>query len=219
MSRAHEDLFDRKLKSLAGQRVKHYLFDGIRAMNTLAIPWHALKCRAGTFTHKKINLGCGATYLPGWINVDGNPFRKKDLWLDLRLRWPFRNDSVDGLVAAHVIEHLFDEELDHFFVEAKRVLKEGAFVHIEVPSLELLVQNYLSNKDGIYFNELVHWHGAHHQVFDSQRLKTMLSTFGFQNSASHLGRKQSSYLNQLELDEICLRPEETLTVEAVKGTL
>jgi predicted SAM-dependent methyltransferase len=112
------------------------------------MPVHLIKRVLKIFNDKKINMGCGATYLTGWINIDGNPFRKKDLWLDLRRKWPFRSETISGFVAAHVIEHLYDEELRHFFSELKRVLKKGAFVHIEVPSLELLIEHYSKDRNG-----------------------------------------------------------------------
>ena len=172
---------------------------------------------SGTFRNKKLNLGCGPTYVAGWVNVDGNPFRKKDLWLDVRMNWPFENGSIDGIVAAHIIEHLFDEELEHFFKEVQRVIKKGGFLHIEVPSLELLVERYQQHQNAERFNEIAHWHGAHHQLFDNIRLRSLLEAHGFSEIDYSLAKKSSRFLSEPELEEICLRPDETLTVEGVRN--
>ena len=211
-----QELFDKHIKDLVSQRVKHYLFDIIYFINLFSKPIHFLKKKLKFFRNKKINMGCGATYLYGWINIDGNPFRKKDMWLDLRSKWPFDNETISGFVAAHVIEHLYDEELEHFGRELNRVLRKGAFVHIEVPSLEILIKKYLIDVDGKEFNKTCFWYGAHHQIFDGNRLSHYLSKFGFKVEFLELAIKKSKYLTPTELDKICLRPEESLLIEAVK---
>ena len=43
----------------------------------------------------RLHLGCGDKYLLSFINIDANPFRKVDLWLDLRNPLPFPNLSAD----------------------------------------------------------------------------------------------------------------------------
>src|SRR5271167_2164405 len=40
-----------------------------------------------------LHLGCGTRYLPGFLNIDGNPFHKIDLWLDVRNGLTFRSNS------------------------------------------------------------------------------------------------------------------------------
>jgi len=205
------DYFDKKVKSFFTQRIKHYFFDIIYFINILAKPFHYLKR-----SFKIINMGCGATYIEGWINVDGNPLRKKDLWLDARSRWPFSDETINGLVASHIIEHLYDEELSFFFSELKRVIKKDGFVHLEVPSLEILIENYQRNNNGAMFNEVCFWHGAHRQVFDFGRLQHLLLNAGFEIKFHVSGEKKSFFLNKIEIDEICLRPEQSLIVEAIK---
>jgi hypothetical protein len=43
---------------------------------------------------RHLHLGCGPKYLPGFLNIDGNPFNKIDLWLDVRNGLPFPSNSV-----------------------------------------------------------------------------------------------------------------------------
>src|SRR5262249_2199557 len=70
-----------------------------------------------------LHLGCGTKYLPGFVNIDANPFHKIDLWLDLRCGLPFRDRTVDSIYSTHTIEHLYPDELQALFLESARVLK------------------------------------------------------------------------------------------------
>ena len=47
----------------------------------------------------RLHLGCGKGYinLPGYVNIDINPFNRKDIWLDVRFGLPFPDRSVDGI--------------------------------------------------------------------------------------------------------------------------
>jgi len=49
---------------------------------------------------------------------------------DLNDRWPFTEESVDGIVANHVIEHL---DASHVFEEAGRVLCDDGWFELTVP--------------------------------------------------------------------------------------
>ena len=193
MDNFRQDFFDKNIKYLAGQRLKIYLYDFIFVLNMFALPVHFIKKKMGILSDRNVNLGCGATYLKGWFNVDGNPLRKKDLWLDLRRKWPFPNNSINGLIGAHLIEHFFDDELEHFFLEARRILKPGAFIRLEVPSLELLVKKYNKDGDAEYLNEKAFWQGAHRQIFDYGRLKSLLLEHDFRDITHYVGEKRSGY--------------------------
>ncbi len=56
-------------------------------------------------TDLRLNLGCGAKHLEGYVNVDkfGNP----DLLFDLEtFPYPWSNNSVTEIEMHHVLEHL-----------------------------------------------------------------------------------------------------------------
>jgi predicted SAM-dependent methyltransferase len=91
---------------------------------------------AGHYLH----LGCGATYIPGMINIDGNRMRKMDAWLDLRNRLPFANESAAFIYCSHTIEHLFPDEAMRLLGEMRRVIKSDGIVRIAVPCLEHALQ-------------------------------------------------------------------------------
>jgi predicted SAM-dependent methyltransferase len=83
-----------------------------------------------------LHLGCGDTYIPGMINIDGNIFRKKELWLDLRNRLPFPDKSASFVYSSDVLEHLFPWESLFVLKEIRRVLRPEGIARISVPSME-----------------------------------------------------------------------------------
>ena len=85
----------------------------------------------------KLNLGCGKKILPGYVNVDfPNNWsgKKPDLECDIRVL-PYGNDTVDEVMAIHVIEHFYLWEVPEILKEWARVLKPGGQLILECPSL------------------------------------------------------------------------------------
>lgn len=82
----------------------------------------------------RLNLGCGPRKLPGYVNVDLQPEVAPDVQLDIgRDPWPWDDNSVDGALASHIMEHLPGEAFFHFLRELYRVCKNGAEVTVVVP--------------------------------------------------------------------------------------
>lgn len=80
-----------------------------------------------------LNLGCGASKLPGFVNVDivgGDGVQVADL----RQPWPWLDDTVDYVYASHVIEHLPDKI--QTMNELWRVLQPLGSALIHVPTTE-----------------------------------------------------------------------------------
>jgi SAM-dependent methyltransferase len=79
----------------------------------------------------KIHLGCGVDKKEGYLNCDISPLVKPDLVIDLERNLPFKDDSVDEVVANHVMEHI------HNFVplmhELWRVSKKDTLIYIRTP--------------------------------------------------------------------------------------
>jgi ubiquinone/menaquinone biosynthesis C-methylase UbiE len=76
---------------------------------------------------KKVQFGCGQNKLKGWENYDMD--------VDIREPLPFEDNSIDFIYAEHVIEHVEIEHAVNFFIECKRVLKDGGVARYIVPSI------------------------------------------------------------------------------------
>lgn len=81
----------------------------------------------------KISLGAGDYRIDGFINCDFDPNTNPDLIFDLEKDiFPFPDNSVDVVLASHVLEHLGDGYF-HCLKEIYRICKHNATVHIYVP--------------------------------------------------------------------------------------
>jgi len=83
-----------------------------------------------------VHLGCGFKYIDGMINVDGNLFRKVDVWADLRNPLPFPTASCRLVYSSHTIEHLVPDEAKSLLREIRRVLADDGVARIAVPCME-----------------------------------------------------------------------------------
>lgn len=83
---------------------------------------------------KKINLGCGHKYLDGFINCDISAKVKTDIQFDLEQpNWPFEDNSIDVIVAHHVLEHLSKSGYKNAWKEMYRICKHDAVLEITFP--------------------------------------------------------------------------------------
>lgn len=84
----------------------------------------------------KLNLGCGQNRMAGYVNTDRQPAAEPDVVMDLEeFPWPFDDDSVEEVVADHVLEHT-GRDPDVFIgimQELYRVCRGGATIRIAVP--------------------------------------------------------------------------------------
>ena len=91
-----------------------------------------------------VNMGCGATWHPDWINLDVRPVSPQVRRWDVQQGLPFEDGQVDACYASHVLEHLTREQADMLLRESLRVLRPGGIVRIAVPDLEAIAREYLN---------------------------------------------------------------------------
>jgi predicted SAM-dependent methyltransferase len=124
---------------------------------------------------QKLHIGCANIAPAGWINLDGSwnawaaryPLLKRVvkslglvpeeqssiLWPknilvhDVRKGLPFPEESLSAIYASHLLEHLYFEEARQLLRECFRVLESGGFIRLVVPNLEVLVEEYLRDRD------------------------------------------------------------------------
>ena len=79
-----------------------------------------------------LNLGCGHKLIKDALNVDVTYYDGVDEVVDLSVYpWPWKDESIDGIHASHVIEHLADPI--QFINECRRILKKGGFLRLCLP--------------------------------------------------------------------------------------
>jgi SAM-dependent methyltransferase len=92
---------------------------------------------------KKLNLGSGSNILEGYDNIDLYYEDPRVIKMDIR-RLDYPDDSVDEVLASHVLEHLPFRDVDGAVEEMYRVLKPGGAAYVEVPDLEAIMRLWLS---------------------------------------------------------------------------
>lgn len=92
---------------------------------------------------KMLNIGCGATHHPDWVNLDVSSSDSSVLPVDINNGLPFSADSISVCYSSHLFEHLDKEGARYFLAECMRVLKSGGVIRLAVPNLEGIVREYL----------------------------------------------------------------------------
>lgn len=94
-----------------------------------------------------LNIGCGATFHPDWINLDAAPASPAVRAHDLAEPLPFPDGHLRAVYASHVLEHFDPENGLRLLRECHRVLEPGGVARIVVPDLEAIAKTYLQCLD------------------------------------------------------------------------
>jgi predicted SAM-dependent methyltransferase len=180
-----------------------------------------------------LHLGCGDHYIakPGFINIDGNLFQRKDLWLDITIGFPFPDGSIDGILASHVLEHLTEKQVGRVLKESYRVLKPGGTVRFITPHLGKSIEAYVKGDLGFFsdwpdqwrsiggrFNNFLLCRDQHRLMFDFSFINELLVGAGFE-SCGEVSPRESKIFENSELAEIqggISEDHQSLFVEASK---
>lgn len=134
----------------------------------------------------KLNIGCGPIYKKGFINIDAY----NDIVADkLMYAWDldFKDNSVDEILASHIIEHLGFIRSIYAISEWLRVLKPNGRLFIETPNIEKLFDKYLKSNEKRRREILTQIYGlevkglAHKFCFSPMLLEEILRDNGFVN--------------------------------------
>ncbi|MEA2511545.1 MAG: hypothetical protein QOJ59_1032 [Thermomicrobiales bacterium] len=172
----------------------------------------------------RLHLGCGDTYLSGWINVDvARPGRRLDLRWDLRRGLSFPDGTADAIFSEYLFEHIDLRGSLALMTECQRVLRTGGVFRIAVPDLERYILAYVGQDsiirdvrpdrptDSCAINEVFYLHG-HRTIYNWPLMKAMLESAGF-------GRVSKSSFGNSVLEpppDGSNRCAESLYVEAIK---
>lgn len=91
----------------------------------------------------KLHLGCGKRILSGYINIDGAN-QKADVIHDLTKPLPYGDDTADEIVAIHLFEHFFPDDVPNVLADWRRVLKPGGKLILEMPDIYKSAKNLVA---------------------------------------------------------------------------
>jgi predicted SAM-dependent methyltransferase len=139
-----------------------------------------------------LHLGSGTHPIKGFVNVDGNPRRRPDLWLDLTLGLPFRDDSVTGGYCCHTLEHFFEPDVRQVLGEMFRVLRPGGGIRLVTPDMGKAIAAYQELNSGWFsefpdarrsiggrFTNYMLCRDQHRLMFDFSFMREILEDIGF----------------------------------------
>jgi predicted SAM-dependent methyltransferase len=135
---------------------------------------------------KKLHLGCGKVYIPGFIHVDLMDFDHIDYKIPADKLDVFEDGSVDFIYACHILEHFKRKEVEDVLKEWFRVLKPGGVLRLSVPGFEEIVAIYQRYGDlklvlGPLVGGQTYLYNFHYMVFDFNLLSELLKKAGFKN--------------------------------------
>jgi hypothetical protein len=87
-----------------------------------------------------LNVGCGRSPLPGWVNVDLQLLPGVDVVADVSSGLCVR--SVAAVYAEHFLEHLALDEAFAFLEDAHRVLGSDGWLRLSTPNLEWVLATH-----------------------------------------------------------------------------
>lgn len=106
----------------------------------------------------RLNLGCGDLHLEDWKNID-----LPDVDLG-KFPWKWKSNSVDEILASHILEHFDRLTALKFLEECKRILKSNGVLHIAVPDMDKFIDCHLSGDfsplGGYRWTDLNHFMGG-----------------------------------------------------------
>lgn len=201
--------------------------------------------RAYLASHRepRLQLGCGANLLPGWLNTDRGAHAAGATYLDAARSFPLPQARFAHVFCEHLIEHLDRETGAAMLQECARVLRPGGRIRVSTPDLAVVrrllapdgdetavryvhwcAEGFLSGSDGnrpaLVVNQLFHGWG-HRFLYDQATLADALGEAGFGQVSRHpYGRSDDPDLDGIDShadeDNLEMVAFETLVLEATR---
>jgi GT2 family glycosyltransferase/glycosyltransferase involved in cell wall biosynthesis/predicted SAM-dependent methyltransferase len=90
----------------------------------------------------KVNLGCGNSYLEGWVNVDANPNVRADVYMEAFEFVRAHGEEIDEVYMGHFLEHLMPASAVALLALIADEVPEGAQVSAVVPDMRAIFAAY-----------------------------------------------------------------------------
>lgn len=135
---------------------------------------------------KYLNLGCGNNKFIDCINIDSEKEYNPDLVCDIKYL-PYDPDSIDGIYALDVLEHVARSLVLPTLKSWRKILKVGGFLIIRMPNIKNISEKYLKGKiDAYEFSRLIYggqeknrFVNFHTSGFDEKTLTKLLKSIKF----------------------------------------
>lgn len=132
----------------------------------------------------KLHLGSGKIRKEGFINIDIDPETNPDKVFDLNKDLDYKDNSVDEILASHLLEHLHRNSLG-VLKDWYRMLKKGGKLEVRVPNLEWSAEQIINKRlDNwvlqVIYGEQSNKYQIHLTGFTVERLRNLLVRAGFQ---------------------------------------
>ncbi len=132
-----------------------------------------------------LNIGCGDLRYENLLGIDVRKTPAVDVQADIR-KLPFKDNSIDNIVAEDVAEHFRRAELMVVLKEWHRVLKSNSVLRIKTPYFSFIVQLFTSGRipqveaaRKLYGNQ-DYPENTHYTCYDPSELGAVLKDAGFQ---------------------------------------
>jgi SAM-dependent methyltransferase len=109
---------------------------------------------------KKLQIGAGTNYLPGWLNSDYEPTREDIIFLDATVSFPFDSNEFHYVFSEHMIEHIPYKQGMFMMREIYRILKPGGKVRISTPDVDKFIGLFTPHKT-IEQKRYIKWSTCH----------------------------------------------------------
>ncbi|MCK5241118.1 methyltransferase domain-containing protein [bacterium] len=149
-----------------------------------------------------ISLGSGVNVPDGWIGFDRYKSGRNVFPVNLLFRFPLQSNSVHELLAEHILEHFFYDDVFRFLEECHRVLIPRGKLRVVCPDAlnlaNLILEEEKAEKqedvlmdakihcwphDGLLWartiNRLSHQWGEHKSLLSAKMIKQILEKTGF----------------------------------------
>lgn len=93
-------------------------------------------------TGKKIHLGCGKRYIPGFVHVDLADFAHIDYQHRIDRLPMFEDNSASLIYSCHSFEYFDRQQAKEVLAEWRRVLEPEGVLRLAVPDFEALIKVY-----------------------------------------------------------------------------
>jgi len=134
----------------------------------------------------RVELASGERPHNGYLHCDMRLLESTDLVCTVEVL-PFANDSVESLLASHIIEHFSYREIDRVIEEWHRVVRPGGNILIITPNFAYIAHGYVegwmdyTESRNRMFGGQDYPGNFHFTMFDSLSMGKTLEKAGFKN--------------------------------------